>query len=370
MPAFGFNVTVGGKVLKEYEHNGQFYIEANLHTPASYKISECIDGYYSQESPVTPYCINIWKERTDCPCFMYVYVDGERIYGRPCQENRTQFTVSGYRSGGAVNELLFTLPKMTEEKVWGALSENQKQQLGSISIEYFAAIARGTSFAPKKNFRAHVDTVLSKDAEYTRASKNCMSKATDVLISTMIGRSMGYLEDSGQMVRRTNYIRREKIGEVHLYYRPRHILQEFGIEDEDWKVPKLPETTVEKTAVEESSVEVKAEQLSMYETTCTPIGKGKLGIYTPTSNKLSVYTPSEREKKSFNFSEKLNTEKMNCYTPSAVKTEKSDDQQDMFDSDDELDCIIEADNSIIFMGDQSCCIFEPEEEEAMCIDLL
>lgn len=228
-------------------------------------------------------------------------------------------------------------------------------------------------------------------------------------MSTREGREFGAFYKSSQLITMKKYrLGSKTFGKLTLHYRPRVILEELGVVDENWAsadqdrrdTAKNRKTVdfndnvssangpvntnnvkIENNNVDFSARAVKEEAINGDMNTV--ISKFNEMHTDQSSKKMYCFSPSrvniKKERSTLAANDKLGCFSPTCHRegklmePCQIKKEKIGEEEQMYryiEIDNDIMMLQEVDDDVVWMGDDSCCFIDVEPEEVPLIDLV
>ncbi|XP_074642783.1 uncharacterized protein LOC141899998 [Tubulanus polymorphus] len=354
---FDLFVKVGGSALEEYHHDGQIYIESKINTKWTYTVKTTEPEV--QEWPVTPYKIEV-NPKCSGVAWYELYIDGIYIWNKPLKFGKC-WTVDGYTDGEGVHrELLFTLPRFSESEK-DRCEKARRKKLGTIELRCLEAFHKGeVTKTVQDRFRDFSNNMGdSSSAGFKHATKqDCGSKG---LATTASGKELYRYVGTNRTkyTRMTRYSRGRLLDTITLNYRMRPILVEMGlIQDENLK-PKSERTTPSKAQSKKIKQEVDAnvEFQSAVDQTMEQFSTLSTGVPL-------VHIKREMIEQ---FENRVDAEGKS-YQVLVRKEVQPKERAIVIDEDIAL--IEELDDSVTYVGDDSCLIIDvpPKEFPVHCLD--
>ncbi|KAL8570448.1 hypothetical protein ACOMHN_034483 [Nucella lapillus] len=221
--------------LPEYMIRNKVYTEVSLHGPSSFILEED-----SQKYPVVPFAVNITRH-CEQVVWIKLFLDGQFITSRPLV--RTKFQVDGVKVGNEIRQLLFSLPKMTDD-------QEKKNPLGefagTIRLEVGQAACMGQTSVPVFETYSAFSSNNQANKLYHLTKKDISSfykrDATGNIVSREGKPTLNITKTSKfRQVYKYRQIPDTPLEEILLYYRP-HVTSH---------IPKIPTHPVIKQENEE-----------------------------------------------------------------------------------------------------------------------
>ncbi|KAK7114497.1 uncharacterized protein [Littorina saxatilis] len=205
-------VYVGQQKLPEYRIKDRVYSEVDLNGPSSYTVEE--DG---QKYPVLPFKLELVCLAKEVP-WITVYLDGQVISSRPL---KNKLTCDGVKVGNEIRELLFTLPRMTEDQV---KTNPLADHAGTIRVVVKHAQCTGDSYLP-----VYAQSAPRGSGGPSRVlphfTKKDVQRSMEHAVGSLVareGRPTFSLVQTGQFRHAQRFCPTPQVlEEVVLYYRPR-----------------------------------------------------------------------------------------------------------------------------------------------------
>ncbi|XP_041376941.1 uncharacterized protein LOC121389400 isoform X2 [Gigantopelta aegis] len=349
--------------------------------------------------PVTPFQIQIEKTIFE-PCWVSVEMDGERVcYSLLQGQNRQTRVIDGRKCGDEIRELAFSLPLMTDETRAG---QKRIDAAGSITVKLIEAVNIGLqSFIPATK----VKTNYLPQGEFPQLSKQDVSKKENLGAVVREGRTILKLMYNQHQGRKTRirYVKGKLLEEMTVHYRPLESLLDLGVIllDEYKRLKKSMTVDIEEPLVPCDTLPASSNSTDDKKKACTEevqnivssdhvqnnIAAGSTLVKTEsvTVNTLLkqefpvTQTPCSNNglPKVENGGEKMTSDFLN------MKLEMTNSYDDViYIEDDDVtyisscvrdsnndDIVCLGDESIIYLGDDSCYVFDTTPQDISMVDL-
>ncbi|XP_067652556.1 uncharacterized protein [Haliotis asinina] len=396
---FNFHVAIGGKMQKEYTIDGKDVIAVTLHGK---------DSFFVEESE--------HEVEGDCG---QIYIDGENVRSLPIAgQGQATRTVDGYKVKNEIRELAFSLPRISLTQT---LTKQRKMHVGTVRIVCMEAIPSKTETFRKP--RQIQKNELPGTTMYPQLTKKDMSFVQGGMgVVCREGRTMVELQYDAHCTyhRRTRLSKGPILEEVVLHYGTREVLQEMGLSVEmdisaqevTKKLTNIDLNNCTGTEKNQPLVADKVDKANSNENPPKSVAdkstsniKARNTFVTKLDNGHSLTRDRSKDIKQEQIDEFNNDIEMHSpckdvprlvkknepMSPIAINHERlkqEDEDQDLvevgckvLDIEDEDDDVVyvettfikreprDLDDSVIYMGDDSCCELDIPEPEISILDL-
>ncbi|XP_046369712.1 uncharacterized protein LOC124144359 isoform X1 [Haliotis rufescens] len=229
---FNFYVDIGGKEQKEYRINDKDVIAVSLHGKHSFFVEESeheVEGDCGQfqKYPVLPFKIVIRKTYT-YPCWFQIFVDGEHVRSFPITTHGlASRTVDGYKVKNEIRELAFSLPRMSLAQT---LTKQRQIHAGTVRIVCMEATPSHTeTFRQPRTVQKNELPGITMYPQLTKKDMSSVQGGMGVVCRE--GRTMVELQydDKCTYRTRTRLCKGPVLEEVVLHYGTQEVLQDMGL---------------------------------------------------------------------------------------------------------------------------------------------